>query len=216
VPKSFPVCTIRSTPSQPIHCIVWAKSYLFTQLFGVDEEEVPEVDHTSDASNGVAIPPQHLILAEEIASLKKEAEALKTIKNAMGQENFASLVFEKVFKTDIQRLLSMSDMWKSRTPPKPLRYSDFTLPSALEILKIANDDQRVWDLTANIAVFKHSIDRLCKRWKTIQQPNSVQVLTFDKDDVDTLDFVSATANIRSTIFSIQTKSKFDIKRTFPA
>ena len=29
VPKSFPVCTIRSTPSQPIHCIVWAKSYIF-------------------------------------------------------------------------------------------------------------------------------------------------------------------------------------------
>lgn len=29
-PKSFPVCTIRSTPSQAIHCIVWAKSYLFT------------------------------------------------------------------------------------------------------------------------------------------------------------------------------------------
>lgn len=28
VPKSFPVCTIRSTPSQPIHCIVWGKSYL--------------------------------------------------------------------------------------------------------------------------------------------------------------------------------------------
>jgi len=28
-PKTFPVCTIRSTPSAPIHCIVWAKSYLF-------------------------------------------------------------------------------------------------------------------------------------------------------------------------------------------
>lgn len=27
-PKTFPVCTIRSTPSQPIHCIVWGKSYL--------------------------------------------------------------------------------------------------------------------------------------------------------------------------------------------
>lgn len=27
-PKSYPVCTIRSTPSQPIHCIVWGKSYL--------------------------------------------------------------------------------------------------------------------------------------------------------------------------------------------
>jgi len=27
-PKTYPVCTIRSTPSQPIHCIVWSKSYL--------------------------------------------------------------------------------------------------------------------------------------------------------------------------------------------
>jgi hypothetical protein len=24
-PKTFPVCTIRNTPSAPIHCIVWAK-----------------------------------------------------------------------------------------------------------------------------------------------------------------------------------------------
>ncbi|KAF8550031.1 hypothetical protein OG21DRAFT_517892, partial [Imleria badia] len=33
-PKLFPVCTIRSTLSRPIHCIVWAKSYL---LLCVDE-----------------------------------------------------------------------------------------------------------------------------------------------------------------------------------
>ena len=52
IPKSFPVCTIRSTPSQPIHCIVWAKSYLFTQLFGQDEEEIPELDNRESADNG--------------------------------------------------------------------------------------------------------------------------------------------------------------------
>ena len=43
-PKTFPVCTIRSTPSAPIHCIVWAKDYLFPQLFGAgvaDEEHEP-------------------------------------------------------------------------------------------------------------------------------------------------------------------------------
>jgi len=33
-PKSFPVCTIRSTPSQPIHCIVWGKSYLLRYFSG--------------------------------------------------------------------------------------------------------------------------------------------------------------------------------------
>ena len=32
-PKEYPVCTIRSTPDQPVHCIVWAKE-LFKLLFG--------------------------------------------------------------------------------------------------------------------------------------------------------------------------------------
>lgn len=38
------------------------------------------------------------------------------------------------------------------------------------------------------------------------------VLVFDKDDEDTLDFVVASANLRSIIFGIETRSKFDIKQ----
>ena len=38
------------------------------------------------------------------------------------------------------------------------------------------------------------------------------VLTFDKDDEDTLDFVAATANLRSIAFDIEQRSKFDIKQ----
>lgn len=30
--KTFPGCTIRNTPSEPIHCIVWAK-HLFKYVF---------------------------------------------------------------------------------------------------------------------------------------------------------------------------------------
>lgn len=55
VPKSFPVCTIRSTPSQPIHCIVWAKSYLLPELFGTSETDEQELDHSEDAENGMYI-----------------------------------------------------------------------------------------------------------------------------------------------------------------
>ena len=39
------------------------------------------------------------------------------------------------------------------------------------------------------------------------------ILSFDKDDVDTLDFVTAAANLRSIVFGIELRSKFDIKRT---
>ena len=103
----------------------------------------------------VSLSSPHLMIVDEIANLKKEAEALKAIKAAMGTPEFASVVFEKVFNTDIQRLLSMSDMWKSRTPPTPLKFEDYTLPIDEQIAKTAMDDQRVWDLHANIAVFKH-------------------------------------------------------------
>ena len=40
------------------------------------------------------------------------------------------------------------------------------------------------------------------------------ILTFDKDDVDTLDFVASSANLRSVVFGIDPKSKFDVKRMF--
>lgn len=38
------------------------------------------------------------------------------------------------------------------------------------------------------------------------------IITFDKDDEDTLDFVTASANLRSIVFNIETKSRFDIKQ----
>lgn len=43
---------------------------------------------------------------------------------------------------------------------------------------------------------------------------AVPILTFDKDDEDTLDFVAASANLRSLVFGIDVKSKFDIKRKY--
>lgn len=61
-----------------------------------------------------------------------------------------------------------------------------------------------------------SLDRLSKRLKELQENASPEdptpILTFDKDDVDTLDFVTAAANLRGEIFHIDKKSKFDTKR----
>ena len=36
--KVYPICTIRSTPSQPVHCIVWAKE-LYKLCFGPKVED---------------------------------------------------------------------------------------------------------------------------------------------------------------------------------
>jgi ubiquitin-like 1-activating enzyme E1 B len=206
-PKSFAVCTIRSTPSQPIHCIVWGKSYLFAELFGASEDDAPELDHSEDADN-----------ATEVANLQKESQALKRIRDDMASDAFPRAVFDKVFTEDINRLRSMDDMWKSKTPPTALDY-DALAKDALSVAPaIAQNDQIVWNTAENFAVFVDSLRRLSKRLdksRADSQPgNTAPVLSFDKDDVDTLDFVVASANLRSIIFGIEARSKFDIKREF--
>ncbi|KAL2011026.1 hypothetical protein VTN00DRAFT_3744 [Thermoascus crustaceus] len=204
VPKTFPVCTIRSTPSQPIHCIVWAKSYLLPELFGTSEDDTEDFDHSDDAEN-----------AEEIENLRREAQALKAIRESMGSPDFAKKVFDKVFKDDIERLRGMEDMWKTRKPPEPLNYEQLEEQAATVDTTISCNDQKVWTLAEDFAVFKDSLGRLSKRLQTLQETTKGDIrpiLTFDKDDADTLDFVAASANLRSTIFGIEPKSKFDIKQ----
>ncbi|EOA82209.1 E1 ubiquitin-activating protein uba2 [Exserohilum turcicum] len=204
-PKSFPVCTIRSTPSQPIHCIVWAKSYLFAEIFGTSEDEAPELDHSEDADN-----------ADEVANLRKEAQALKRIRDSMGSQDFPRMVFEKVFKEDIERLRSMEDMWKSKRAPEALDYDKLMQESLGVGPAIAQQDQVVWTVAENFAVFVDSVKRLSTRLEETRANadigNAAPILSFDKDDVDTLDFVVASANLRSHIFGIETRSKFDIKQ----
>jgi ubiquitin-like 1-activating enzyme E1 B len=59
---------------------------------------------------------------------------------------------------------------------------------------------------------------LSKRLKELQKTASSEgptpIIEFDKDDNDTLDFVTATAILRAAIFDIEPKSKFDTKREF--
>ncbi|KAF5008725.1 hypothetical protein FDECE_5012 [Fusarium decemcellulare] len=206
-PKSFPVCTIRSTPSQPIHCIVWGKSYLLNEIFGTSEDQAA-FDHTSDADN-----------AKEIEELKKESEALKKIRDAVGTAEFPQMLFDKVFNADIERLRSVEGMWSSRRAPEVLKYETVLGQAGDAITNkgaILNDDQRIWSLEESLVVFNDSLERLSKRileLKKNKAPEDAEpIITFDKDDLDTLDFVAASANIRSTIFGIDRKSRFDTKQ----
>ncbi|KAI2749027.1 hypothetical protein DTO012A8_9863 [Penicillium roqueforti] len=204
-PKSFPVCTIRSNPSQPIHCIVWAKSFLLPELFGYSEDEAAEVDNTEDADN-----------ANEIADLRKEALELKELRQSIGTEEAYQKVFDKVFRRDTIRLQGMKEMWKERDPPEPLDFAQLQEEIASIDSTISTDDQKVWTLGENFSVFRDSLNRLAQRLKELQANNppgqDSPALIFDKDDVDTLDFVTATANLRAAIFHLELKSKFDVKQ----
>ncbi|KAF2719123.1 hypothetical protein K431DRAFT_273281 [Polychaeton citri CBS 116435] len=197
VQKSFPICTIRSTPSQPIHCIVWAKSYLFPELFGTSEEDSADVTVTETDN------------AEEVAKLREEAQALKKIKSVMGSSDFAQAVFDKVFYGDIERLRSMPEMWKGKRRPEPLKFE--IMKGDADLVKkgqaLATKDQQSWSLEENLAVFCYSLDTLSSRTQ-----GGETVIEFDKDDKDTLDFVASAANLRSFVFGIPLNSEWEIKQ----
>jgi ubiquitin-like 1-activating enzyme E1 B len=65
-------------------------------------------------------------------------------------------------------------------------------------------------------LISHSLERLSKRMKEMTDNTKIgtadPTIVFDKDDIDTLDFVTASANLRSIVFGIEMKSRFDIKQ----
>jgi len=134
----------------------------------------------------------------------------------MGSSDFAKLVFQKVFTDDIERLRSMEDMWKTREPPNALFFDELSKKAEGKCAAdIVENDQAVWSLAENFVVFVDSLRRLSERMEELKANSSSDeqpILSFDKDDDDTLDFVSASANLRSHIFGIDMQSEFEIKR----
>lgn len=200
-PKTFPVCTIRSTPSTPVHCVVWAKNFLFSQLFSASSSASEEPD-TND-SNDWGTTNQ-----EEINLIKAETNELHELQKIIlsQDEERAPLIVEKLFVYDIQKLLQIESLWKKRVKPVPLDLTQFDL-SLSEADQESLDLNSVWGIKLQVKRLLDITKKLMKR-----MPKEGNNIEFDKDDEDTLEFVATAANIRSHIFHIPMKSVFDIKQ----
>lgn len=75
-------------------------------------------------------------------------------------------------------------------------------------------DQKVWTLKENFEMFKDSVVRLATRYLKEKETQSDAILSFDKDDDDAMDFVTAASNLRAHVFNIPSKSLFDVKCKF--
>lgn len=143
----------------------------------------------------------------------------------------------QVFHEDIKRLLSMEDMWtrSGRVKPVALDYDTImagcfvppplrtdaaakqptangSAPPAKAKAKGATlKDQKELTTKESLELFLSSCQRLSAR--AIAHPDVI--LSFDKDDEDTLDFVTAVANLRATAYGIPTRTRFQVKGELP-
>jgi ubiquitin-like 1-activating enzyme E1 B len=231
--KSFPGCTIRNTPSEPIHCIVWAK-HLFNQLFGAedpDEAVSPDGEDPENMENAGQNALEKTEHQEPVVRVSTRQWAKET--------NFdSSKLFNKLFNDDIKYLLSMSKLWEKRKPPNPLDWNESIQNDKIPIINdetnqgkssgnggttsnAQKNDQnantfsslRLWSVSECCQVFSQSVKAL--RTKLEEQVDCENpMLCWDKDDEDAMNFVAAAANLRCFIFSINIKSKFEIKCKF--
>ncbi|KAJ2944131.1 hypothetical protein O0L34_g18100 [Tuta absoluta] len=202
--KTFPGCTIRNTPSEPIHCIVWAK-HLFNQLFG---EEDPDQDVSPDTADPEAAGEAGASALSSDGTAAGNVERRSTRAWAAETNYDPEKLFSKLFGDDIRYLLSMENLWKKRRPPTPLQWDNLPGKDAPATPHTGLPDQRVWSIHECAQVFAAS----CKSLQSdLQSRPEGDHLVWDKDDKSAMDFVTACANIRAHIFNIQTKSRFEIK-----
>lgn len=185
--KTFPGCTIRNTPSELIHCVVWAK-YLFNQLFG-------EEDADQDVSPDTADPEAAL---ENSAVLQRISTRTWAKESGYDPEK----IFNKLFKTDIEYLLSMEKLWEKRTPPVPVEWLK------AETKNGNFSTQKILTFEENMQLFGESILQLKEKLKSEGEDG---MLVWDKDDASAMNFVACTANVRAKIFGIAQNSIFEIK-----
>lgn len=147
--------------------------------------------------------------ADEINALRKEALEMRNLRLTLNEPGAAKRVFDKVYKQDIERLLSMDEMWRNRKRPTALAYEEASQTPHSTASSTSLRDQTRLGLRETVEMFERSLDALAKR--SASSANA-EPLSFDKDDNDTLDFVTASSNLRSRVYSIETKTRFDVKQ----
>ena len=109
----------------------------------------------------------------------------------------------------------MENLWKSRVAPNPIKWGEFNDSPAAEngatTQTTTNRDQKVWTTSECANVLSESLAAIKKDFGKLPEGDN---LVWDKDDKHAMDFVAACANIRSKVFGIAQKSRFEIKCKF--
>ena len=120
-PKTYPLCTIRSTPTRPVHCIEWAK-HLFILLFGAKENsmlsETGEEEEEEESSTATTTAAATTATNE---SVTEEAIQPPTSFDPTSLRTFALGVLRAFYNAEINKKLAMKNYAELKMePPSPI------------------------------------------------------------------------------------------------
>lgn len=222
IQKKFPVCTIRSTPDKPVHCVVWAKelhklllgdvktSYLYEETTGA---EAPAAGSDDGAAPARAESVYMHLVTDRLATMD-DAQATA----------YARDVFQAIFHDEIAKRLEMApETYKTAArPPQPLDLTKVERGAYPDSTNAAGGagagapggrngrlrDQMVLSLQESAELF---VTTLAGYFKDAANAPNIGALEFNKDSAADLHLVTAATNLRAYTFGIPTQSRFDVK-----
>lgn len=189
--KTYPICTIRSTPDKPVHCVVWAKE-LFKLIFGATADsmlyENVEGDDTSTYMKFVSIPDS-------------QGDPNVLLENGLN-------LLRGLYCDEIEKRIAMDTYKTAKVPPKKTDLKDLIKgkEAVRDSTKTKLGDRVVWG-NADCAF---ELLR-CYAQLATERSSEIGNLIFEKDDDVIMRFVTAATNLRCRIFGITPQNLYDAK-----
>ena len=197
--KVYPICTIRSTPSMPVHTIVWAKE-LYKLLFGPKvEESMLFEDQTGDETS------TYMDFIMELRSyLEKASGADNENFDQTELLNLAGKVIEALYHAEIEKQLKMDRFKTAQKVPTSIPVdmikaiideNCLDVPSKRSGYKETDILSREESITEVISCVLDAAEILKSGEKLLPE--------FDKDDKLAMRLVTFASNLRSYVFQIE-------------
>eukprot|EP00535_Pseudo-nitzschia_heimii_P002246 CAMPEP_0197186306 /NCGR_PEP_ID=MMETSP1423-20130617/13649_1 /TAXON_ID=476441 /ORGANISM="Pseudo-nitzschia heimii, Strain UNC1101" /LENGTH=713 /DNA_ID=CAMNT_0042637579 /DNA_START=102 /DNA_END=2243 /DNA_ORIENTATION=+ len=184
--KVYPICTIRSTPSMPVHTIVWSKE-LYKLLFHskADESMLYEDPNGEEPSTYMAAVTRLRELLKS-GSACDDDDVTKVIRDTLND----------LYSTEIQKQLDMGRYKAAKKTPTCLETSVLDAGMASSTHPPSSTTE-IWSPQESVAALV-----ACLR-QARGTPDNELLEEFDKDDELAMRFVTAASNLRSSVFGIE-------------
>lgn len=208
--KVYPICTIRSTPSAPVHTIVWSKE-LYKLLFhpNINDSMLYEDTSGDEPSTYMAnvMKYRRLIQFDSDTSHNKTGNENGSDKSLI---EIAKGIFINLYIDEVQKQLDMDRYKTSMKKPSPLHISilDGAFDGTKSLLRMPPSNQDsykqtdIWNQTDCVLEFIS-----CLQEASLSVSGSL-LPTFDKDALLGMKFVTAASNLRNYVFQIDPIQSF--------
>lgn len=193
--KVYPICTIRSTPSMPVHTIVWAKE-LYKLIFNPKVEDSMLFEDQSGDEKSTYM--EQIFKLRVMMCQNDNKFTMNDIRQAISD------VLIALYNTEVEKQIGMDRFKTAQKVPTSIS-ADMIQRIVMDESLLApssRENYRQTDVLSKEDCVTEAVSCLMEA-ASLGSSGSTLLPEFDKDDVLAMRFVTCTSNLRSYVFGIE-------------